>query len=265
MSPLLEVSDLAIRTRDAPADALLVRGVSFGVQAGQTLAIVGESGSGKTLSTMAVAGLLPQGLVVTGGSIRFEGREIASGGDRSWLQMRGRRIGVVFQDPMTSLNPALRIETQMCEASIHHEKLSRADARERAVATFKEVGIDRPEARLSQYPHELSGGLRQRVMIAMALMCSPSLLIADEPTTALDVTVQKQVLELIRHLNRSRGLAVLFVSHNLGAVAEVAESVLVMRNGEIVEHGDTATVLRAPQHLYTRKLVDSLPRLPEAL
>ncbi|GAA5138035.1 ABC transporter ATP-binding protein [Pseudonocardia adelaidensis] len=256
--PLLDVHDLSVRfpTPSGPIEA--VSGVSFRVTAGETLAVVGESGSGKSVSSLAVLGLLGGGRV-TAGSIRFQGEELVGAGAERLRRLRGAEIAMIFQNPMSSLDPLFTVGDQIAEALRIHRPVSRRDARRRAVELLTEVGLPDPARRVRSYPHELSGGQQQRVMIAMALACEPALLIADEPTTALDVTVEAQILELLRRMQRDHGTALLFVTHDMGVVAEMADRVLVMYAGRVVEQGAVDDVLRDPRNPYTRALIGSIP------
>lgn len=261
MTPVLELDDVWIDAGSAEAPLTLVRGASFSIEKGQIVGLVGESGSGKTVTCMSVLGLGSRGVRISRGSVRVAGTELV-GADAATLQrMRGGVVGTVFQDPLRSLNPLQRIGAQVTEAIALHQGGRRRDHRERAIHLLTEVGIPAPEQRLRMYPHELSGGLRQRVAIAMALANDPDLLIADEPTTALDVTVQAQVLEVIREATRGHGRAALLVTHDLGLVAEVADRILVMYAGQIVEQGTVDEVFARPQHHYTKGLLASRPRL----
>jgi len=262
---LLHVEDLQSAFRENGAWLPVVDRVSFAVSPGETLAIVGESGCGKTLTALSVLRLLPPRACVLGGSVRFRGRELLSLREAAMRELRGGEIGMVFQEPMTSLNPVLKIGTQITETLRRHRGHGRREARERAAELLAEVGVPDPAARLLSYPHELSGGLRQRVMIAMALACDPTLLIADEPTTALDVSIQAQILELIARLKSERGLAVLLITHDLGVVGELGRQVLVMYAGQIVESAPAALLLGEPRHPYTRALLAGLPRLDRTL
>jgi peptide/nickel transport system ATP-binding protein len=257
--PLLELRDLDtdIALRRGTVHAL--DGVSLQVMPGETLGVVGESGSGKTMTALSVMGLLPAGGRVTGGEIRFEGRDLRSLPADELRRIRGVRMGMVFQDPFTSLNPTMRIGAQVAEPLRVHEKAGKAEARERAVEMLRRVGMPRPDEIADNYPHELSGGMRQRVAIAMALVCSPRLLIADEPTTALDVTTQRQILELIDDLRDEFGMAVVLVTHDLGVIAGRADRVAVMYAGRVVETTATRELLRAPRHRYTEALLEALP------
>jgi microcin C transport system ATP-binding protein len=259
MSRLLEVSDLAIEFGAQAAPVRAVRGVSFHVEAGETLALVGESGSGKSVTALSTVRLLPAAARVSG-SVRYMGREMLTADEATLRDVRGDDVSFVFQEPMTSLNPLHPIERQIGESLALHQGLRGAAARARIVELLTKVGIRDPETRLGDYPHTLSGGQRQRVMIAMALANNPKLLIADEPTTALDVTIQAQILDLLKQLQREQGLAMLFITHDLGIVRRMADRVCVMQGGEIVEQGETAALFAAPKHPYTRKLLDSEPR-----
>ena len=254
--PLLEVSDLRVRFGTA-VDA--VRGVSLAVARGETHCLVGESGCGKSVTALATMGLLARFATRTAAHIRFDGTDLARLSERQMAQLRGDRIAMIFQEPMTSLNPAFTVGSQMAEVLRRHRGASRGDAMERAAALLGRVGITAPGMRLAQYPHQLSGGLRQRVMIAMALMCDPELLIADEPTTALDVTVQAQILRLLRDLQAELGLAILLITHDLGVVARVAQRVSVMYAGEIVESADAVSLFARPTHPYTAGLLACVP------
>jgi oligopeptide transport system ATP-binding protein len=236
--------------------------VSFDLEPGQTLGIVGESGSGKSVTSLSILRLIPDppGRIVSG-EIVFEGRNLLSLSERDMRGIRGRHIAMIFQDPMTSLNPYLRVSRQLTEVLELHERLDRHTARNRAIEMLVRVGIPEAERRFDNYPHEFSGGMRQRVMIAMALLCKPRLLIADEPTTALDVTIQAQILELIRELRNELHTAVILITHDLGVVAGMADDVAVMYAGKIVEHAPTHKVFARPQHPYTLGLLESIPRL----
>lgn len=258
--PLLEVRDLQVSFGSGPDAARAVGGLSFELAAGQTLGIVGESGSGKSQTALALLGLqAPQARVR--GSVRFDGAELLGLGERELNRVRGRRIGLVFQDPMTSLNPYLSIGTQMAEVLTWHLGLSRAAALAECARMLDAVRIADAAGRLRQYPHEFSGGMRQRVLIASALLCRPALLIADEPTTALDATVQAEILELLRQLQQDLGLALLLISHDLDVVAALCRRVLVMYAGRVVESGPAAQLLAAPRHPYSAGLLASRPRL----
>jgi peptide/nickel transport system ATP-binding protein len=260
-APLLQVRGLRLERGDGAA---LVDGVDFELQRGQTLAVVGESGSGKSLTALALAGLLPAGVRWVAGDGRFDGQGLRGLAPAAWRRLQGRHIGMIFQEPMSSLNPVMRVGAQIVEGLRAHLALTPAAARERAVELLRQVQIPEPERRVDQHPHQLSGGQRQRVMIAMALACDPALLIADEPTTALDVTVQAGILRLLQQLQRERGLALLLITHDLGVVQQVADRALVMYGGRLMEQGPADAVLRAPRHPYTRGLLRARPsgRLP---
>ncbi|HYP70842.1 MAG TPA: ABC transporter ATP-binding protein [Variovorax sp.] len=257
---LLEVNDLHIRlqTQRGPAEA--VRGISFQLERGQTLGIVGESGCGKSITVQSLMGLLPSTAHVSG-SIRFDGKELVGLPERDMCRIRGDRIGMIFQEPMTALNPVHTIARQVGEPLRLHRGLSAADARKEALALLERVGIPDAASRLDAYPHQFSGGQRQRIGIAMALACGPDLLIADEPTTALDVTIQKQILELIQGLVAERGMALILISHDLGVIAQSVSKMLVMYGGSIVESGPTAAVFADREHPYTHGLFAARPAL----
>jgi oligopeptide/dipeptide ABC transporter ATP-binding protein len=262
MTTVLDVRDLrTLFTIDDGAFAA-VDGVSFSVDAGRTLAIVGESGCGKSVTALSVMGLVPNPPGrIAGGSIRFEGVELVGAPARQMQDLRGNGIAMIFQEPMSSLNPVFTIGEQIVEALLRHRRISRAEAVERAIAMLRKVRIPAPEQRFHEHPHKLSGGMRQRAMIAMALACEPRLLIADEPTTALDVTIQAQILDLMRTLQSESGTAVILITHDLGVVAEVADEVVVMYAGGVVERAPVQTLFDAPQHPYTVGLLGSMPRL----
>jgi oligopeptide/dipeptide ABC transporter ATP-binding protein len=259
--PLLEVLDLHTEFSLEKSVVRAVDGVSFAVRRGEMLGIVGESGSGKSVTSLSILGLLPQRGRVSQGQIRLAGQNLLALSEDERRKVRGRRIAMIFQDPMTSLNPYLRIGEQLVEGPLLHLGVSAADAERRARDLLDRVGIPNAAARLRSYPHELSGGMRQRVMIAMALLCDPELLIADEPTTALDVTVQAQILDLLQELRQERGLAILLITHDLGVVANRADRVLVMYAGRIVESAPAGELFRRPLHPYTLALLQSLPRI----
>jgi peptide/nickel transport system ATP-binding protein len=256
---LLVVENL--QTEFATRDGVLraVQGASFTLERGQVLGLVGESGSGKSVTGFSIMGLVdPPGRIV-GGSVRFDGRELVGQPEEHWRRLRGKRIAMIFQDPMMTLNPVLSIETQMVETVLAHERVARAEARRRAIDALGRVGIAAPESRLKQYPHQFSGGMRQRVAIAIALLHRPDLIIADEPTTALDVTVQGQILYEMQTLVREVGSALIWITHDLAVIAGLADRVAVMYAGRIVEEGPVDAVLDAPRHPYTRGLLDSVP------
>ena len=259
---LLSVRDLEIVFRIDGQDVPVVRDLSFDIEAGETLGIVGESGCGKSITALSLLGLVPNPPGrISKGQILFEGEDLTQAGEARLNAVRGNDISMVFQEPMTSLNPVFTVGTQIVENLALHRKASRRAAHDRAVELMRLVGIPSPEKRFHSYPHELSGGMRQRVLIAMALTCDPSLLIADEPTTALDVTIQAQILDLIVKLRDQFGMAVMFITHDLGVVAEICDEVAVMYGGQIVEAGPVGQVLAAPGHPYTRALMACIPRL----
>jgi peptide/nickel transport system ATP-binding protein len=260
--PLLDVRDLEVvfsgqdgRTTRA------VDGVSFSVEAGRTLGIVGESGCGKSVTSLAIMGLLPKSSARVSGQVGFEGKDLLQQSDRVLRDLRGNRLAMIFQEPMTSLNPSYTVGDQIVEAIVRHRNVSQKDAERRAIDMLRRVRIPNPEARFHDYPHRLSGGMRQRVMIAMALACDPKLLIADEPTTALDVTIQAQILELMRKLREESSAAIILITHDLGVVAEVCDEVIVMYAGQVVERASVDELFRFPQHPYTVGLLGALPRL----
>src|SRR5437762_96075 len=261
MSVLLEVRDLRTSFAVEAGELSAVDGVSFALDAGRTLAIVGESGCGKSVTALSIMGLIatPPGRV--SGEIRFEGVDLTQVSPAQMRELRGDRLSMIFQEPMTSLNPAFTVGEQIAEGILRHRSSSRAAARERAIEMLRRVHIPSPEQRMDDYPHRLSGGMRQRAMIALALACEPKMLIADEPTTALDVTIQAQVLELLRELQSAGDMAILLITHDLGVVAEVCDEVAVMYAGEIVERGPVEVLFNDPQHPYTVGLLGSLPRL----
>ncbi|SMC93790.1 ABC transporter ATP-binding protein [Rhizobium sp. RU36D] len=258
MAPVLSVRGLTTVFDSGQNELRALDGVDLTVNAGEIVALVGESGSGKSLTGFSINGLLPGAARVTGGSIHLGGADLRRMPPREMRHVRGGRIGMIFQDPMMTLNPVLRVETQMRDALRAHASLSRADTRRRLVAALSEVGIAAPEQRLRAWPHELSGGMRQRVAIATALLHSPELIIADEPTTALDVTIQGQILALAQRLCRERGTALVWITHDLAVVAGIADRVSVMYAGRVVEEGPVDAVLDTPAHPYTRGLIDSV-------
>jgi oligopeptide transport system ATP-binding protein len=262
--PLLEVRDLATHFHTREGVVRAVDGVSFAVERGRTLAIVGESGCGKSVTALSIMGLIPRPPAeIAGGEVLFRGRDLTALDEEALEDVRGREIAMIFQDPMTSLNPTLTIGTQVTEVLRRHLGRSRREARDRAVELLDEVGIPSPATRLDDYPHRLSGGMRQRVMIAMAIACNPALLIADEPTTALDVTVQAQVLDLLDELRQEHEMAMIIITHDMGVVAEVADDVLVMYAGQVVEQADVEELFDHPEHPYTEALLGALPQLED--
>ena len=263
--PLLEVTDLRTYFTTDAGVARAVDGVSLQLETGETLGIVGESGCGKTVTALSVLGLIatPPGEIVAGSSIRFEDEELLEVKPARLREIRGNEISMIFQEPMTSLNPVLTVGHQIEEVLRLHRGLGRREARAAGVALLAEVGIPEPDQRFDAYPHQMSGGMLQRVMIAIALSCEPRLLIADEPTTALDVTIQAQILDLLVELQRAHGMALLLITHDLGVIAEVCDRVVVMYGGQIVETGTTEEILTRPEHPYTQGLLASLPGIGE--
>ena len=258
---LLQIRDLAIALPEGADRPYAAKDISFDLSAGEILCIVGESGSGKSMSANAVMGLLPQGVKPVAGTITFDGKPILGLTEREMLKLRGSRISMIFQEPLSALNPLMRVGAQISEVFEAHGALTGTERRARALQLLEEVGIPDPQAAIRAYPFQLSGGQRQRVMIAMALALEPDILIADEPTTALDVTTQAQILKLIEDLRQRRGMAVIFITHDFGVVADIADRVIVMQTGQIVETGTADEVLLKPQHPYTRALIDAIPRL----
>ncbi len=260
-APVLSIESLCLGLPQLADRAYAIKDLSLSVDPGETLCVVGESGSGKSMTALATIGLLPRGVEVLSGSIDLGGIDLLSLNEAEWCDVRGRDVGTVFQEPMTSLNPVMRIEDQIAETFRAHGLLSKAARRQRTIELLDEVNLPHPELIARAYPHELSGGQRQRVMIAMALALEPKLLIADEPTTALDVTTQAQVLKLLDNLRRKKGTAVLFITHDFGVVAEIADRVAVLQNGLLVEQGTADEVLSRPRHPYTRRLLAAVPSL----
>jgi len=263
-APLLEVRNLrtVFDTDDGQVQA--VNGVSFEVRPGETLGVVGESGCGKSVTAFSILRLIPSppGRIV-GGEVLLRGRDLLTLSDDAMRRLRGNEISMIFQEPMTALNPVYTVGDQIMEAVRLHQKVGKKEARRRAVEMLKKVGIPSPEQRVDEYPHQLSGGMRQRVMIAMALSCNPALLIADEPTTALDVTIQAQILELLKGLQAELGMAMILITHDLGVIAETADRVAVMYAGKVVEYTDIRTLFASPRHPYTIGLLESIPRMTE--
>ncbi|KFC67085.1 Oligopeptide transporter subunit ATP-binding component of ABC superfamily protein [Bosea sp. LC85] len=256
---ILEVDGLTVDIATPRGPLHAVRDLSFKVERGKTLCLVGESGCGKSMTSLAIMDLLPKAAKRSARKLGFAGEDLARAGAKRINSLRGNRMAMIFQEPMTALNPAYTIGDQMTEAYRLHKKASEAEARERATHLLDKVGIANAAQRLGQYPHQLSGGLRQRVMIAMALMCGPELLIADEPTTALDVTIQAQILRLLADLQQELGIAMVLITHDLGIVARIADWVGVMYAGQIVEEGPTEAIFRQPRHPYTQGLIDCIP------
>ncbi len=264
MTPLLEVKDLRTSFFTEAGEVRAVDGVSFAVEPGKLMGLVGESGSGKTVSVLSIMRLLPERARIVGGSIHFEGQDLLALDEPRMRSIRGAKIAMVFQEPMTSLNPVFTIGSQIGEAIRLHQRTDRVETRRRTIDALKMVGIADPERRIGDYPHQLSGGMRQRVMIAMALACRPRLLIADEPTTALDVTIQAQILDLIRDLQRQLGLAVILVTHDLGIVAEYSDDVTILYAARVMEQTATPTLFHEPLNPYTLGLLASIPGIDGA-
>ncbi|MGM0837292.1 MAG: ABC transporter ATP-binding protein [Bacillota bacterium] len=260
---LLEVKNIVTEFRTADGLVPAVRDVSFSLQKGETLCIVGESGCGKSITSLSVIGLLPNNGMITNGEILYEGEKINQLSPEKMRQLRGTKISMIFQEPMTALNPVLTIGFQLREPLMLHQKLSKSEATKQGIELLKQVGIPYPEKRMNQYPHELSGGMRQRVMIAIALSCNPGLLIADEPTTALDVTIQAQILDLINDLKEKYNMGVMMITHDMGVVAEVADRVMVMYAGKKVEEGTVKEIFDSPKHPYTQGLLKSVPNVDD--
>ena len=259
---ILEVKDLRINFKTYAGIVHAVRGVNFDLKEGETLAIVGESGSGKSVTSNALMKLIPQPPgIYESGQILFNGRDLVPLSDKEMSKVRGNEIAMIFQDPMTSLNPTMKVGRQITEVILQHKKVSKADAKKRAIELLTQVGIPFPEKRYNQYPHEFSGGMRQRVVIAIALAADPKLLIADEPTTALDVTIQAQILELMKEIQKNSKTSIIFITHDLGVVANIADRVAVMYAGQIVEYGTVNDIFYNPKHPYTWGLLGSMPDL----
>jgi peptide/nickel transport system ATP-binding protein len=264
MQPILQVERLQVTFRSDDGEVHPVSGVDFVVHEGETLGIVGESGCGKSVTSLSIMGLLPKGIGrVSGGRIWFQGRELTAMTPKEMQKIRGNEIAMIFQEPMTSLNPVFTVGEQLDEQIRLHLGLSKREARQRSVEMLRTVGIPRAEEIAKEYPHQLSGGMRQRVMIAMAMSCSPKLLIADEPTTALDVTIQAQILDLMRQLKERQGTSIIFITHDLGVVAEMCDRVIVMYAGQVIEEAPVRELFQHPQHPYTRGLIASIPTLDQ--
>ncbi|MDO5089120.1 MAG: ABC transporter ATP-binding protein [Leptotrichiaceae bacterium] len=259
---ILEVKNLSVSFNTYAGEVKALRNISFSVNRGETLAIVGESGSGKSVTVQTVMKLIPMPPgEIKSGEILFEGEDLVKVSDERMRQLRGGKIGMIFQDPMTSLNPTIKVGKQIMEGILIHKKVSKAEARKQAIDMLEKVGIPKPKERFNQYPHEFSGGMRQRAVIAIALSCEPDLLICDEPTTALDVTIQAQILELINNLKKELNIGVILITHDLGVVAETADRVVVMYAGEKLEEAPVVELFKNPKHPYTWGLLKSLPRL----
>ncbi|NGQ94651.1 ABC transporter ATP-binding protein [Brevibacillus sp. SYP-B805] len=264
MEKILEVRDLHVTFHTYAGEVQAVRGVNFEVGKGEAIGIVGESGCGKSVTAQSILKLLPQPPVqYKQGSILFNGQDLLKKSEKEMEKVRGKEISMIFQDPMTSLNPTMTVGKQIAEGLTKHHKMSAAAAHKRAVELLEMVGIPQPERRVNQYPHEFSGGMRQRAMIAIALACQPQLLIADEPTTALDVTIQAQILELMKELQKKLGTSIILITHDLGVVADMCERVIVMYAGKVVESGTVDEIFYNPQHPYTKGLLRSVPRLDQ--
>src|SRR5699024_3158176 len=259
MSNLLKIENLETKFRTAEGKLPAVRNISFSVDKEETLCIVGESGSGKSITSLSIMGLLPSNGDITGGSIYLDEENLIGKSEEEMEQLRGNTLSMIFQEPMTALNPVLTIGYQLREPLMIHKNMSKNEATKASIELLDKVGIPNPKEKLGQYPHELSGGMRQRIVIAMALACEPSLLVADEPTTALDVTIQAQILDLINELQSEIGMGVIFVTHDMGVVAEIADRVMVMYAGEVVEISDVESIFENPQHPYTKGLLNSVP------
>ncbi|MEO8558444.1 MAG: ABC transporter ATP-binding protein [Rhodospirillales bacterium] len=259
--PLLTVRDLRTSFATDDGTVLAVDGVDLTLQRGRTLCVVGESGCGKSVMALSIMGLIKQPPGQVNGSIVYDGIDLVALPAKAMRDLRGNRLAMIFQEPMTSLNPVFTIGAQIGEALLRHGKADKTDVRQRVVALLKRVNISAPERRIDEYPHKLSGGMRQRAMIAMALACGPDLLIADEPTTALDVTIQAQILDLLRELRQGSGMSIMLITHDLGVVAELADDVVVMYAGQVVERGSVEDIFNRPQHPYTVGLLGSVPRL----
>lgn len=264
IQPILQIEDLHTHFFTDRGEIPAVDGVNLYVNPGEVLGVVGESGCGKSVTSLSILKLVPQPPGrITGGSILFKGQNIVAMKEREMRSIRGNSISMIFQEPMTSLNPLFTVGQQIGESVRLHRRFSKKEAREHTIDMLRRVGIARPEALIDEYPHQLSGGMRQRVMIAMAISCSPELLIADEPTTALDVTIQAQILDLIRRLNEENGTAVMMITHDLGVVAEMCHRVVVMYAGKVVEEGSVHDIFKNPLHPYTQGLIKSVPRMDE--
>ncbi|WP_094699509.1 ABC transporter ATP-binding protein [Brevibacillus laterosporus] len=265
MKHLLEINELQVGFKTYGGEVKAVRGISFYVDKGEVVAIVGESGCGKSVTAQAIMGMIKEGNGIrTEGSIRFAGQEMTGLSKKALQEIRGSKIGMVFQDPMTSLNPTMKIGKQIAEGLVKHQGLSLQEAQQKTIDLLRQVGIPEAEKRYHQYPHEFSGGMRQRVVIAIAIACSPQLLIADEPTTALDVTIQAQILDLLLELQQKTNTSIIMITHDLGVVAEMAQRVVVMYAGKIVETGTVEELFESPSHPYTKGLLDSVPKLDRA-
>jgi oligopeptide transport system ATP-binding protein len=262
MTKLLEVRDLHVSFKTYNGEVKAVRGVSFDINKGETVAIVGESGCGKSVTSQTIMRLIPNppGFIKQG-EILFDGTDLAKATEKQMEKIRGQEIAMIFQDPMTSLNPTMTVGAQIIEGLVKHQKMSKAEAKQKAIEMLRLVGIPSPESRLGQYPHQFSGGMRQRAMIAIALACQPKILIADEPTTALDVTIQAQIIDLMKDLQQKTGTSIILITHDLGVVADIADRVVVMYAGVVIETGKLDEIFYNPRHPYTWGLLGSMPRL----
>ncbi len=260
-SKLMEINNLKVSFFTPVGEVKAVGGISYDLNHGEVMGIVGESGSGKSVQAYSIMGLLQNPGKVVGGSILFEGRDVLSMTPEEMQDFRGKTVSMIFQNPMTCLNPVYTVGNQLMEAMFCHGKVSKAEAKKKSIQMLELVGINNPERRMTQYPHELSGGMRQRIMIAMGLICDPKMLIADEPTTALDVTIQAQIIELMKDIQKKTQMAIVFITHNLGVVAEICDRVSVMYAGRIVEQGTVEDIFYRPQHPYTLGLLNSMPRV----
>ena len=256
---VLEVSDLHTTFKTDNGDVSAVNGVSFNLEPGKTLGIVGESGSGKSVTAYSIMQILADNGSITGGSVKYKGEDITKWNKKQMAEFRGKCCSIIFQDPMTSLNPVFTVGYQLEEAVLLHTNRTKKEAKERAIEMLTLVGVNEPEKRVKQYPHELSGGMRQRVMIAMALACEPDILIADEPTTALDVTIQAQILELMQSLQKKLGMAIIMVTHDLGVIASMCDEIIVMYGGRVCERGTADAIFYSPAHEYTKGLLRAIP------
>ena len=260
-TPLLQVKNLSTTFSVDAGEVRAVNGISFNLDHGKVLGIVGESGSGKSVTAYSIMRILVEPGRITGGEILYNGEDIVRYSEKQMRQFRGKRVSIIFQDPMTSLNPTFTIGNQLREAILLHTDRNRRQANVRALEMLQLVGVNEPEKRLKQYPHELSGGMRQRVMIAMALACEPDILIADEPTTALDVTIQAQILELMKDLQKKLGMAIIMITHDLGVIADMCDEIIVMYAGRVCERGTVDEIFYNPRHEYTKGLLRSIPKL----
>ena len=257
--PILEVNNLRVSFRTYNGKVQAVRGIDFKLYEGETLAIVGESGSGKSVTTKAILGILPKNSIIEEGEILYKGADLTKYKEKDFYNLRGKEISLIFQDPLSALNPIMKIGKQITEALVLREHMSKEDAKKRALELMEMVGITNPEVRYEQYPFQFSGGMRQRVMIAMALACEPDILIADEPTTALDVTIQAQILELMQSLQEKLGMAIIMVTHDLGVIASMCDEIIVMYGGRVCERGTADAIFYSPAHEYTKGLLRSIP------